>query len=79
MAASVLGEIRKAKTEAGVSLRADVETAAVIDTAERLALLQPAIDDVKDSGCVATLTTETAATADDFAVTVVLAPPAAED
>ena len=77
MAASVLGEIRKAKTEAGVSLRADVESAVVHDTAERLALLEPANGDVKDSGCVATLTAE-AETADDFRVEVVLAPPPAD-
>ena len=78
VAGTVLGEIRKAKTEAGVSLRADVESAVVHDTAERLALLAPAIEDVKDSGCVATLTTETTATTDDFEVDVVLAPPPAD-
>jgi valyl-tRNA synthetase len=78
VAGTVLGEIRKAKTEAGVSLRADVESAVVHDTAERLALLAPTIEDVKESGCVTTLTTETAANADDFTVDVVLAPPPAD-
>ncbi|MBL8776459.1 MAG: valine--tRNA ligase [Acidimicrobiales bacterium] len=71
VAASVLGEIRKAKTEAGVSLRADVESAVVRDTAERLALLEPALGDVQESGNVAALTTEVA---DEPSVDVVLAP-----
>ena len=71
VAASVLGEIRKAKTEAGVSLRADVESVVVRDTAERLALLAPALGDVQESGNVATLTTEAA---DEPSVEVVLAP-----
>jgi len=72
VAAAVLGEVRKAQTEAGVSLRADVESVVVRDTAERLALLDLALDDVRESGNVATLTTEAA---DAFAVEVTLAPP----
>ncbi len=71
VAAAVLGEVRKAKTEAGVSLRADVETAVVHDTAERLALLAAASSDVAEAGCVAILSTEAA---DDFSVDVALAP-----
>ena len=75
VAGAVLGEIRKAKTEAGVSLRADVESVVVRDTADRLALLEPALGDVKESGNVATLTTEAA---DTPSVDVTLAPPPAD-
>ncbi len=75
VAAAVLGEVRKAKTEAGVSLRADVESVIVRDAAERLALLEPALADVKESGNVASLTTEPA---DAFTVEVTLAPPSTD-
>jgi valyl-tRNA synthetase len=71
LAGEVLGEIRKAKTEAGVSLRADVTLVVISDTAERLGLLEPAVPDIKEAGCVAELQTEVA---DDFAVSVTLAP-----
>jgi valyl-tRNA synthetase len=73
VAGEVLAEIRKAKTEAKRSLRTDVEKAVVRDTAERLASLQAAIDDVKEAGRVVVLETEPA---DALSVDVVLAPPA---
>ena len=49
VAGAVLSEVRKAKTEAGVSLRADVESVVVRDTPERLAALALAADDVQDA------------------------------
>ena len=49
-AASALGEIRKEKTTAHVSMRARVATLTVIDTPERLALLRLAETDVRDAG-----------------------------
>ena len=70
VAAEVLGEIRKAKTEAGASLRADVERVVVRDTAERIALVDQVAADLKEAGSVAELTT---GTADAFAVDVTLA------
>ena len=73
VAAAVLGEIRKAKTEAGVSLRADVESAVVHGTPDRLALLAPAAADVAEAGCVASLTTTEAPGSEELAVTVTLA------
>ncbi len=69
-AAAVLGEIRKAKTTARASMRADVARVVVRDTAQRLAALASAQADVRDAGRVAELVTETA---DGFAVDVVLA------
>ena len=50
---AALGEIRRAKTEVGVSLRSDVERAVVRDTAERLAAV--ATEDLADAGKVADL------------------------
>jgi valyl-tRNA synthetase len=72
VAGEVLAEIRKAKTEAKRSLRTDVERAVVRDTAERLAALALAVDDVKESGKVAELVTEEA---ESLSVEVTLAPP----
>ncbi len=71
VASAVLTEIRKAKTEAGASLRADVASVLVRDTPERLAALALAADDVADAGKAASLTTEED---DSFAVEVTLAP-----
>ena len=70
LAGTVLGDIRKAKTEAGTSLRAEVDTVVVRDTAERLALLAPAVADINEAGRVARLSTEVA---DGFSTTVTLA------
>jgi valyl-tRNA synthetase len=53
MAAYVLGEVRKAKTQAGVSMRATVAKLTVVDAPERLALLDQGQADVCDAGGVA--------------------------
>jgi len=57
VAASVLGEIRKVKSEAHVSMRAPVARVTVTDSAERLALLAQAAGDVCEAGGVAELVT----------------------
>ena len=70
MAAAVLGEVRKAKTGAQVSMRAEVARAVVRDTPARLAALDLVADDVREAGRVAELVAEPA---DDFSVGVDLA------
>jgi valyl-tRNA synthetase len=57
-AAAVTAEVRRAKTEAKVSLRADVTKVTVRDTSERLAALHAAEADVKEAGHIAELVTE---------------------
>jgi valyl-tRNA synthetase len=71
IAGEVLGEIRRAKSEAKRSMRTEVTKVVVADTPERLAALAPALADVQAAGVVADLTT-TESTA--FAVTVELPP-----
>ena len=71
VAGDVLGEVRRAKSEAKRSMRAEVTSVAVTDTADRLAALAPAAEDVTAAGSVGELTT---AEGDAFAVTVVLPP-----
>ena len=71
VASEVLGEVRKAKTAAGVSMRAPVELVVVRDRADRLAALEGARSDVEAAGSVAELVTEDA---DDLSVKVELAP-----
>ena len=70
VAAAVLGEIRKAKTAAKASMRADVARVVVRDAAKRLDALAAADRDVRDAGRVAELATEEAGA---FSVEVVLA------
>jgi valyl-tRNA synthetase len=70
VAAAVLGEIRKAKTAAKASMRADVARVLVRDTAQRLAALAAAEADVREAGRVSELATEEG---DAFSVDVVLA------
>jgi valyl-tRNA synthetase len=53
VAAAVLGEVRKAKSEAKRSMRAEVATATVVDTPARLALLSLVSDDVRRAGHIA--------------------------
>ena len=48
----VLGEVRRAKTEAKRSMRAPVARVVVRDTPERIAALQLALDDLKEAGSV---------------------------
>ncbi len=54
-AAAALGEVRKAKTEAKRSMRADVERVVVHDTPERLAALRLVEGDVRSAGVIASL------------------------
>jgi valyl-tRNA synthetase len=70
VAAGVLAEIRKAKTAAHASMRADVARVVVHDSPERLAALARAEADVREAGRVADLATEVS---DAFAVEVELA------
>jgi valyl-tRNA synthetase len=58
IAGSVLAEVRKAKTAAKKSLRADVERATVSGTAEQLAALDAARGDVIEAGRIAELVME---------------------
>jgi len=71
LAGAVLGEVRRAKTEAKRGLAALVATAHVVDIADRLAALDTVARDVCDAGRVRALTT---AKGDVFAVTVALVP-----
>jgi len=73
MAADVLTEVRRTKSESKRSMRAEVNHATVTDTAERLAAFQQAADDVKAAGVIGELTTTVG---DTFAVEVTLAPEA---
>ncbi|HEX6422860.1 MAG TPA: class I tRNA ligase family protein, partial [Acidimicrobiales bacterium] len=73
VAAAVLGEVRKAKSEAKRSMRTEVAAAVVADSPERLALLALAADDVRSAGRIDALSTEAG---DGFSVTVDLAPDA---
>jgi valyl-tRNA synthetase len=77
VAADVLSRIRKAKSDAKVSMRAEVATVTVADTADRLAALALAAADVRDAGSVAELITAQTPTG-ELAVEVALAPPATE-
>ena len=72
-AAAVLGEVRKAKSEAKRSMRTDVTEAIVRAPTELLRALAPAASDVRDAGrVVGELATAEAA---ELAVDVTLAPP----
>jgi len=70
VAAAVLGEVRKAKTVAQVSMRAEVARCLVRDTPVRLAALTAVAADVCDAGRIADLCTEES---DSFSVEVELA------
>ncbi len=77
VAAEVLGRIRKAKSDANVSMRAEVDAVAVTDTTDRIGALLLAADDVRDAGKVAHLTTivlPEGADPAEAAVAVTLAP-----
>ncbi len=69
VAAAVLGEVRKAKSEARQSMRAEVRLAVVSDTPERLAALRLVEADVKEAGRIDELSCEESA---DFSVKVEL-------
>ncbi len=70
VAGDALGEVRKAKTEAKVSLRTEVTEAVVRDTAERLAALRTAESDLRGAGKILELRLEEG---DALAVDVTLA------
>jgi valyl-tRNA synthetase len=70
VAGAVLAEVRKSKTAAKKSLRADVQRATVAGTAEQLAALDAARSDVIDAGRIAELVTEPGG---ELAVDVLLA------
>jgi valyl-tRNA synthetase len=72
MATAVLGEVRRTKALAKVSLRTPVDRVLVRDTAERLALLRLAEQDVREAGSITELET---IQADGFSVDVALADP----
>jgi valyl-tRNA synthetase len=75
-AAEALAGVRKAKSDAKQSMRADVETATVIAPAEQVALVEAARTDLVDAGRIATLSV--VAGSGPLTVQVVLAPVAAE-
>jgi valyl-tRNA synthetase len=75
VAADVLGRIRKAKTESGASLRADVDRVVVYDTGARLAALALTADDVRDAGRVTELETVEIVDGESARVEVSLADP----
>jgi valyl-tRNA synthetase len=58
VAADVLGAVRKAKSEARRSMRAEVTRVHVVDTPERLAALARVEADVRGAGSIARLETE---------------------
>ena len=58
VAADILTEIRRAKSEAKGSMRAEVERVVVTDTAERIAALNAVAGDVAAAGVVAALDTQ---------------------
>jgi valyl-tRNA synthetase len=71
VAAAVLGEVRKAKSEAKRSMRSEVTAALVTDTPDRLDLLALAADDVRSAGRIDALSTESG---ESLSVSVDLAP-----
>jgi valyl-tRNA synthetase len=58
VASSVLGEVRRAKTEGKVSLKAEVARLVVRDTAERITALRGAVGDLERAGNVRELVLE---------------------
>ena len=74
VAAAVLGEVRRTKSEAKRPLRTEVVQGAVTDTAERIAVLQQVAADVCSAGRIAELVT---AEGPELSVACELAPEAA--
>jgi len=71
VAADVLTEVRRAKSEARRSMRAEVERVVVTDTADRIAALKAVADDVRAAGVVSELVAEVG---DAFSAEVTLPP-----
>ena len=69
LAGQVLSELRRTKTEAKKALRTPIATATISDTAERLALLEPALGDLQEAAAAEELHTEVGA---ELNVTAVL-------
>ena len=57
LAGQVLSELRRTKTEAKLSLRTPITTATITDTAERLAMLAPALADLREASVAEELLT----------------------
>ena len=74
VASAVLGEVRRAKSEAKRPLRTEVLRASVTDTAERIGVLESVADDVRAAGRITELA---ASEGSELAVTAELAPEAA--
>jgi valyl-tRNA synthetase len=74
VAADVLGQIRKAKSDAKVSQRAEVERVTVTDTSDRLIALAAAAGDVRAAGSVADLVSVELSGDGEGTVEVALAP-----
>ena len=74
VAAAVLGEVRRSKSEAKRPLRTEVLQAAVTDTPERIAVLESVADDVRAAGRITELVTFGG---DEFSVACELTPEAA--
>ncbi|HYI62497.1 MAG TPA: valine--tRNA ligase [Acidimicrobiales bacterium] len=74
VAGAVLGEVRKAKSDAKRSMRAEVATVEVVDDPARLAALEAAAHDVRDAGRIAELAWRAAADGAEATVTATLAP-----
>ena len=75
IAADVLREVRKAKSQAQVKMRAPVQRVVVRDTPERLTALELGLDDLREAGSIERIET---VEAEEFAVEVELAVQAAE-
>jgi valyl-tRNA synthetase len=75
-AAEALAAVRKAKSEAKQSMRADVESATVTAPAAQVPLVEAARSDLVDAGRIARL--DVVAGTGELSVAVVLAPPPAE-
>jgi valyl-tRNA synthetase len=73
VAAELLGEVRKVKSEASRSLKTDVDRVGVTDSAARAAALRSAEHDVRDAGAIAELVIDEGS---ERTVEVALAPPA---
>ncbi|MBK5287456.1 MAG: valine--tRNA ligase [Acidimicrobiia bacterium] len=71
VAADVLGAVRKAKSEAKVSMRTEASSVVVVDTTARLGALSGAVSDVRNAGVITDLSTTVG---DALSVAVTLAP-----
>jgi valyl-tRNA synthetase len=72
----VLGEIRRAKTEAKVSQKAVVQSVTITATAAQIAVLEQAWPDIADAGSVTAWTASADENATEIAVSVILEPAA---